>query len=219
MRLIILCVYTHFAAAAAEQQRQARSCSRVRDRRGAAIGASLARACMREVLMMVRVLNAFRNIRHRIRALTPINMKRNSGSGSGGGSGGGGGGGGGGSGGSGSGSGAGGSNVARTSTASTSHDLNPHPLTNARSSPLPPSATLHQQSADDVFNSPASPQPLAFTCTGICVRMHLCVCVLEITICVDADFCCQLYCFLLFGFFFCIFALERFFVPHTKEIA
>lgn len=49
---------------------------RVRGRRGATYGKDLARVKLRKVLMMVRVVNAFRSITDRLRALTPINVIR-----------------------------------------------------------------------------------------------------------------------------------------------
>ena len=49
---------------------------RVRGRRGAAFGKDLARVKLQRVLMMVRVVNAFRQFTDRLRALTPIIRSR-----------------------------------------------------------------------------------------------------------------------------------------------
>lgn len=46
----------------------------MRGRRNAACGAELARIKLRKVLMMVRVVSAFKTLSSRLRALTPINV-------------------------------------------------------------------------------------------------------------------------------------------------
>ncbi|KAE9556072.1 hypothetical protein FO519_000706 [Halicephalobus sp. NKZ332] len=59
-----------------EQRQKAHEAMRARGRRGAAVGRDLARVKLQRVLMMVRVVNAFRQFTDRLRALTPIMRSR-----------------------------------------------------------------------------------------------------------------------------------------------